>query len=317
MSLEADIGRVLTQYTERRAGDVLADWLRPEAASGVRVVRAGDAVEVRGTGPVLILGGDDRAADGLKSGLHAWAHASSGGDVSESVWLGGPGVVGGELRDHGALPVVVSYYTMGTGYEQEAAGLRACCDDLGLVCDIRGVASRGSWEANCAMKAAFVRDRWLEHGDGVVWVDADARLARAPELLRARGFDFAVHRCSGWQFASGTVCFWRTAGAGALLDAWVARCEEDPWRWDQVSLDLAWEDTVRSGTLRTLWLPQAYTKIFDRGSEDPTGADPVIVHHQASRRLKSAVSAGPSRPVPACDPELMAARRAARPRMAG
>lgn len=316
MALGADIGRVLTQYTERRAGEVLADWLRPEAASGVRVVRAGDAVETQGTGPVLILGGDDPAADGLKSGLHAWAHASSAGDVSESVWLGGPGVVG-VLRDHGALPVVVSYYTVGTGYEQEAAGLRACCDDLGLACDIRGVASRGSWEANCAMKAAFVRDRWLEHGDGVVWVDADARLARAPELLRARGFDFAVHRCSGWQFASGTVCFWRTAGAGALLDAWVARCEEDPWRWDQVSLDLAWEDTVRSGTLRTLWLPQAYTKIFDRGSEDPTGADPVIVHHQASRRLKSAVSAGPSRPVPACDPELMAARRAARPRMAG
>lgn len=313
------LGPMPVQYTDRRGLDTLGAWLHPDAVAAVRVLNAGEPADADPAGgAVLIVGGDDPATDGWKRGLQAWGHASSAdGSAASSLWLGGSVPVGPGLRCGGGLPVVVSYYTVNSGYEAEAAGLRACCDDLGLACDIRGVASRGSWEANCAMKAAFVRDRWHEHGDGVVWVDADARLARSPDLLRARGFDFGVHRCSGWQIASGTVCFWRTAGAGALLDAWVARCEEDPSRWDQVSLDLAWEDTVRRGALRTLWLPQAYTKIFDRGSEDATGDDPVIVHHQASRRLKAAVSSGPSAPVPACDPDLIAARRAGRPRMAG
>lgn len=211
------------------------------------------------------------------------------------------------------MPTVVSFYTVGTGYEQEAAGLRMCCETLGLTHDIRGVASRGSWEANCAMKAAFVRDRWAEHEHGVVWIDADARIARTPDLFRMHGADFAIHLCNGWQFASGTVCFWKTHSASRLLDRWVEYCDSDPMRWDQVSLDLAWESVVRTDDLITVWLPQSYTKIFDHRTEDPRG--PVIEHHQASRRLKQSVTEGTPRPAPKADPELMQARRSSRPRL--
>ena len=265
--------------------------------------QAGDA------GGVLIRNADDAGWDHVKSGYRAWAHAAEDGC---SAWMGGRVGLDIVADRSGPMPTVVSFYTIGTAYEQEANGLRECCERLGLGHDIRGLAPRGSWEANCAMKAAFVRDRWNEHEHGVVWIDADARIARHPDLFRMRGADFAIHLCNGWQFASGTVCFWKTRSAERLLDRWVAYCESDPMRWDQVSLDLAWESIVRTEPLTTVWLPQSYTKIFDHRPEDPCG--PVIEHHQASRRLKQAVTSGASRPTPSADPDLIRARRAARPR---
>lgn len=295
------------QYTDRAVADGLLRLLA--SSTPARAMRAGEPVPP-GDGPLVIIDADDPAADESKRGLHAWCHQSG---PDGSAWLGAAATAPDAFRLDGPMPVVVSFFTVGTAYEAEAQGLRAGCEALGLGCDIRGVASRGSWEANCAMKAAFVRDRWREHPEGVVWIDADARLARRPDLLRASGFDFAVHRCDGWQFASGTACFWPTPRAGALLDAWVDACAADPRRWDQVSLDLAWERTLAGG-LRTLWLPQAYTKIFDRAAEDPSGSDPVITHHQASRRLKAAISTEPPTPVKAPDRALMRARRASRPR---
>jgi hypothetical protein len=212
----------------------------------------------------------------------------------------------------------VSFYTRGTPYEDEARGLIESCERLGLEHRIEGVPDRGSWEANCAMKASFVRDAWRGSPKGVAWVDADARLHRAPRLFAASGIDFAVHRCGGWQFASGTLVFARTPGAGALLDAWAELCETDPRRWDQESLDLAWERTVRATELTTLWLPQAYTKIFDRGDEDGTAGDPVVMHHQASRRLRDAVARDGAVQTRFRAPgaALERARRAARPRTA-
>jgi hypothetical protein len=279
------------------------------APETTRRTRAGEPVPP-GEGPLLILDADDPAADDAKRGLHAWCHESG---PDGSAWLGGTGANERAFRLDSPPPMVVSFYTLGTAYEAEAEGLRAGCESLGIACDVRGVAPRGSWEANCAMKAEFVRERWREHAVGVVWVDADARFARPPDLLRAGGFDFAVHRCDGWQFASGTVCFWPTPRAGALLDAWADACAADPRRWDQVSLDLAWERTLPGG-LRTLWLPQAYTKIFDRPPQDPSGSDPVITHHQASRRLKATISTETPTPVRPPDRALMRARRASRPR---
>lgn len=317
----ADSTVVPLEYTESRPAHALSGLLRDDVA--LRNARAGDDRPELGAGEGLVIeGADDPSADSLKRGLRAWGHISgarpSGG---RGVWVGGREVVTRVARCDAPMPTVISFYTVGTPYEEEAAGLIACCERLGLAHDVRGVTPRGSWEANCAMKGAFVRDRWRESTHGVVWIDADARIAREPTLFRANGVDFAVHRCAGWQFASGTACFWKTPAAGVLLDDWVELCENDPRQWDQVSLDLAWERTVRGDdvSLRTLWLPQTYTKIFDHGAEDPSDADPVIVHHQASRRFKRAVAApgsGPSTAIPTGDDELMAARRACRPRPA-
>ena len=45
----------------------------------------------------------------------------------------------------------------------------------------------------------------------------------------------------------------------------------------QTLIDQAWEDLVLSSPLETLWLPDTYTKIFDRPSRFP--ADAVVIEH--------------------------------------
>jgi len=295
----------------------LADALEVDPAAVVRM-EAGGARPPLGPGELLLIGdADNPAADHAKAGLHAWLHVGRGGGVggtAGALWLGGDGPADGSRLRLGPVPPIVSFYTEGTAYEAEAARLRASCNRLGLEAEVVAVADSGSWASNCAMKASVVRDAWRRSGRGVVWLDADATLAGVPRLLGALGVDFAVHRCDGWQFASGTLAFGAGGLAGELLDRWVGLCERDPGRLDQESLDLAWESLVREAPLRTLWLPQAYTRIFDRPDEDATGSRPVVLHHQASRRLRPAGERPASAVV---DAALLAARRAARPRARG
>ncbi|TDJ58096.1 MAG: class I SAM-dependent methyltransferase [Planctomycetota bacterium] len=213
-----------------------------------------------------------------------------------------------------ALPLVISYYTEATPYEQEVEGLRQSCERLGLEHFIKGLPSRGSWEANCAHKARFVYDTYLWCDRPVLWVDADAVIRRPPMLVAGAEPDFAVQRAGGWQFASGTVYFNRTILAQRLIEQWLELCEQRPEIWDQIHLDTAWEIVTARHPLRTMWLPQTYAKIFDMAEDARLGnAEPVIEHYQASRRLKQAMSAEP-RQMLEPDAALMAARRACRPR---
>ncbi|MEO1007582.1 MAG: hypothetical protein AAFX79_03375 [Planctomycetota bacterium] len=267
-------------------------------------------------GELLAIRDADRPlADAAKHGLHAWLHCA-GGAGAASWWFGARTPAGEAVRTGDALPPIVSFYTAGTPYEDEAADFRESCNALGLEHHVASLPPRGTWEANCAMKAEFVRSRWRESKAGVAWVDIDARFACRPLLFGATEVDFAIHRYGGWQFASGTALFGATPAAGQLLDAWCAQCAERPDRWDQLSLDVAWESHVRRAPLRTLWLPGAYTKIVDAAKEDETAGDPVLVHHQASRRHKASVSGGRRGPPPEHSADLIRARRAARPRTA-
>lgn len=278
-----------------------------------------------------LLDADGARWDAVKARLWDRWHVSSIAGVGRgggagSVWAGGRSPIGcgGDGVDAGerAGLTVVGFFTTGTAYEDEAREMMASCEAFGLRHDVVGVTPRGDWAMNCAIKARVVMSAWERTGgrDGVgavVWVDADARVRRRPAVLEQGGFDFAVHRVERWEFASGTVAFGRSAGAEALLREWVRRCEAEPWVWDQVHLDRAWEALVMAGVgLRTLWLPQAYTKIFDRAAEDVSGDEPVIEHMQASRRLATAVSGGVKRVIPAQAAGVRAARRAARPRTA-
>jgi hypothetical protein len=191
-------------------------------------------------------------------------------------------------RDEPMPLTAVCFYTTGTAYEQEAAELVASCDAVGLGCVTRGLEPRGSWERNCALKAGFVRSMRAELRGPLLWVDADARLARFPTELLTLNADFAMHLLDGWRGFSATVYFDDTPEAARLIERWHERCEAEPDIWDQIHLDLAWEDTAREHDLTTAWLDERFAKIFDR----PANIDPVIVHTQASRRHKQDVSDG-------------------------
>ena len=209
------------------------------------------------------------------------------------------------------VPIVISFYTTGTPYEEEVKGLQGSLARLGLEHVVQGVKPAGSWEANCAMKARYIRDELDRLDRPVLWVDADAVVRRAPVLLSGGEMDLAVHKFAGWQFASGTVYFNRTPMARMVLDRWVELCETRPGIWDQIHLDAAWESVAARHPLRTQWLPASYTKIFD--AEVGAAFEPVIEHFQASRRLKECVSPV-TRVMREPGVDLTAARAACRPR---
>ncbi len=215
------------------------------------------------------------------------------------------------------LPVIVSFYTAGTPYEQEARNLIASCRELGLKHEIIGVPPLGSWEENCSFKARFISEAWSRIGKPLLWVDADAIIRRPPTHLAGCPADFAVHKHEGWLFNSATLYFNQTPEAEDLLGRWRRRCLENPKVWDQITLDLAWEEAVRDRPLRTLWLPAAYAKIFDHADAaasgpDLDGAGPVIEQFQASRRHKAATSGGVRGPDQRSHPTVRPARLASR-----
>lgn len=180
-----------------------------------------------------------------------------------------------------ALPLIVSYYTVGTVYEPLAARLRASCVRHGLDHRIEPRPSRGSWEANTFAKADVCREVWQQCGRPILWVDADAVMHGRPDLLRGVKADFAVHKWKGDHFASGTVFFNQTPAAGRLLDSWVELCGTNHGASDQPHLQRAWEIMTALEPVKTLWLPRAYCQIFDAKLDQ--GQRPVIEHFQASR----------------------------------
>jgi len=209
------------------------------------------------------------------------------------------------------LPVIVSYFTTSTPYEDLATRLRTSCEALGLRHHIVPLDPTGTWEANCAAKARVCLDAWSSLSSSILWVDADAIIRRVPSLLAGESADFAVHKWKGWRFASGTVFFGQTALAGALLERWVERCRHEPRVWDQVQLDLAWEEVTSSAPLHTMWLPRGYYQVFDADLE--SGDEIVIEHFQASRDLKALVTNGVAMPHPDASEDFCRARRASRP----
>jgi hypothetical protein len=251
--------------------------------------------------------------DEAKRAFRSWGVIGACPDTRvRHLWFGGLGHAARTTQVDGPMPVIVSYFTIGTPYEEEARRLIASCDALGVTHHVVPLPPAGSWEANCARKAEVCLDAWHRTQAPILWVDADAVMEAPPALLAGCDADFAVHRWNDWQFASGTIFFNRSAVARGLLERWVERCRRDPRVWDQVSLDLAWEDVVALQPLDTLWLPRSYCQIFDA---EPDGDQPVVIrHHQASRRLKAAMSDAPSAPPPASSVALVRARTAGRPR---
>lgn len=180
-------------------------------------------------------------------------------------------------------PVVVSFYTADTPYQQEAAELEASAREFGLFTDIRAVPNLGSWELNCGMKPAFIRDRMQDYpGRPVVWLDADARVRRKPELFATLDCDFAAHWRYGVELLSGTMYFGPTAAARKLAEAWFDAQMRTPKVWDQLTLQRVIDSGVPAVRIER-W-PPSYTAIFD--AKLCPDDEQVIVHMQASRRLK-------------------------------
>lgn len=247
---------------------------------------------------VVVPDSENPAYDSLKARLYEIEHVGFDPQTRKHVWRGGirqrpscPTILPGQ-----ELPTIVCFYTLNTGYAEAAARLESSCRELGVPHAIEGVPNRGSWEFNCAYKSKFMLAKWRELKRPIMWVDADAVLRRAPCLLAGVDADFGIHKIDRWEFASGTLFFNQTENALRLLESWVAHCENAPAVWDQNNLDGAWEEIVSRYPLKTLWLPQSYTRIFDRDALPGEDPEPVVEHFQASRSLKAEISNKPHTP---------------------
>ena len=187
-------------------------------------------------------------------------------------------------------PLLISYYTKGTGYEKEVIRLIRSAYRWGIEHDIEGIPSLGSWQQNTQFKAKFIKQKMEKHPDrNLLFVDADGCFCARPALLdNMEDVDIAVHYRKrgerpegGEELLSGTLFLRNTEGARRLVDLWIKRNSERPGDWDQRTLEVVVE---QNQGIKVGRLPAEYCCIYDKMAKDVP--EPVIEHFQASRRLR-------------------------------
>lgn len=190
-------------------------------------------------------------------------------------------------------PVITSFYTEGTGYEQEADRLRKSLEALdGVEWFIDSVPNLGSWEANASHKASFMRDMLDKFQRPVVWVDADAVFHSYPAIFDEIDTDIAVYYLT-WKepgqtiksLRSGTFYLEPTEATDRLIRQWLENNRRNPnVSFPQSNLHDAVEQTAG---LRVHKLPREYCCII--GWAEHYHITPVIEHLQASRKFRGKV----------------------------
>lgn len=187
-------------------------------------------------------------------------------------------------------PLVISYFTEKTLYEDHATRLKESLDRLGLRYHIEGRPDRGSWIENCSRKASFIRECRAKFAEPVLWLDADAILLRPIHELKSCAADFAAVRRDGWSFMGGQIFFNIGPGADLLLNNWCEYCHKFPHVWDQVSLGYAWWDTALQSSLVVQWLDETiYDKAyrsFPKKYLPRPFSKAAVRHSQASHKAK-------------------------------
>jgi len=173
---------------------------------------------------------------------------------------------------------VVSMYTKDTEYHAEAQRLHASLVKHRVPHVIYECKSTGSWEKNCQLKALVIQKMLNTTSGVVVWTDADSEIMRYPNLFDELTCDIALHKL-GSEYLSGTVYFANNEKVRKVVKQWIALNQTNS-QWDQKNL----QRVICDSDITLEFLPAEYCKIFDRRSQ--RCEDPVIVHYQASRRLK-------------------------------
>ena len=194
------------------------------------------------------------------------------------------------------FPLVISFYTVDTPYEQEVMHLRRSCEQFAIDHHIASIVSTGSWEMNCAFKPLFILQMLEEKKCHLLWVDADAVFVQKPSPLAVFSQDLGVrmYDCSDdhpSRIVSATLFVNHTVAAKHVLRLWAEECLlrlKDPDRtqemWDQDALRHVLFTKAHHACYQPL--PIAYSKIIGHVHDEAECANPVIVQHQASRRYK-------------------------------
>jgi hypothetical protein len=188
--------------------------------------------------------------------------------------------------------IVVAYYTENTMYEVEAKRLLQSLSDFDVPCNLEAVSDKGGWYANTNYKPQFLKQMLLKYPDkAIVYVDCDAEFLRYPDLfdewsgndeveVGVYEFDKFVnygHSKGIKEVLSGTIFLQNNSCVYQLIEEWIKECNANPTTWDQKSLEKVLADDFTN-------LPAEYCKIFDKMQ---FVENPVIVHYQASRKVRN------------------------------
>ncbi len=193
------------------------------------------------------------------------------------------------------LPLVVSFYTSNTPYEQEVQGLFNSCRKWNIEHQIDAIASTGSWELNCAFKPLFLLQKMEKLQRPLLWVDADAVFQKPIFWQEEFGWDLAVKVYEGAEdhpskIVSSAVFINSTEGGRKILRLWTDMCFsmlQDPSRSEEVWDQDALRKVLFSKNHEFIWgpLPASYS-VIEGHPQDEKHVDPVLVQYQASRRYK-------------------------------
>ena len=190
-----------------------------------------------------------------------------------------------------ALVRVISFYTKDTPYVEEALRLVGSCANHSIPTSILPRPNLGNWSLNCHQKPGFIREQLHAAEEPVLWLDADAEVMAPLDdaWIRDAGVDFAASwrpMSSHSELLSGTTWWNFTEGAFKLLTEWEKECRMNPGVWDQKHLQYA---LGMCPDVQDLRLPIAWTWIEDLFRCENPDVEPIVVHHQASRRLRKKI----------------------------
>lgn len=156
-----------------------------------------------------------------------------------------------------------------------------------------------SWHEAVCFKPNFVLECLHSFSDssGILWVDADATIEAQPDFSIFDNIDIAAtkfrwSKSHQWERLTGTMFFRRSDPVIAFVEDWVASTS----KWKKLNRDTPEQNSLREvwdlpihAHLRNLDLPMEWTFIepeFRTMFLDKGCGNPVISHHQASRKLK-------------------------------
>jgi hypothetical protein len=176
--------------------------------------------------------------------------------------------------------IFVCYHT-GGNYERHAAELVESALPFGVAVDLWQRPCSGSWVENCAQKADFVLCCLEHYRQPIVYLDADARVRKSPQMLlnMPPEVDIAFHRLDKVELISATMYFSGSDDCYDVVRDWKKRCVDQPHVWDQKHLDAS----VQAIQPNVCELPETYCRIFDRWKR-MAREDIVIEQMQASRQ---------------------------------
>ena len=189
-------------------------------------------------------------------------------------------------------PVVVSYYTKNTGYEDFSKTLAASCRKWKIPFDITPIPNLGSWERNCCYKAEFLLKKMDELNRPLLWIDADAKFLEKPKIFEDIKEDIALYIAQDLpdnhpsKMVTGTIFINASTKGKMILKEWKKESEkllsQDSEFWDQVAL----RNVLQRKQASVLTLSEAYYHIYDKPEKDP----PKIVHYQGSRTERKVIN---------------------------